>query len=110
MLKGASSCEKSIRKVLPFSKLSLHFTGHGTKQFGTEEYFLQASFLSPGKYYEVKLRGCQGFYELITSRETVFTSFGTFSEAFRKVRVLLTIVISFTWTRINSLKNIEYMF
>ena len=37
--------------VLPFSKLSLHVAGHGTKQFGTEEYFLQASFLSPGKYY-----------------------------------------------------------
>ena len=42
-----------IYNGLPFSKLFLHFSGHGTKHLGMEEYFSQASFLSPEKYQDV---------------------------------------------------------
>ena len=53
ILKKVNTCW--LHKGLPFSKLFLHFSGHGTKQLGTEEYFSQASFLSPGKYYGIIL-------------------------------------------------------
>ena len=110
-LRGALTIIKLIKKVytcwlhkgLPFSKLFLHFSGHGTKQLGTEEYFSQASFLSPGKYYGfILIKRREKVNQNTTFWETVFTNLWTFSKALRKVRVLLTIVVSFTLTRINS--------